>query len=81
MHHALLMPDIQAHLFAAIKGDEQTCQRTLATLARTCSSLSEAALDALWSNLDGLRPLAQCIYAANTPPLSDEACLSITSPS
>ncbi|KAG2345077.1 hypothetical protein BDR05DRAFT_988950 [Suillus weaverae] len=45
---------------------------TFAMLARTCSALSEASLDVLWSELDSLRPLASCIYAANSMPLSDE---------
>lgn len=48
---------------------------TFAVLARTCSALSEASLDVLWSELDSLRPLASCIYAKNTVPLSDKACL------
>ncbi|KAG1739868.1 uncharacterized protein EDB91DRAFT_1134212 [Suillus paluster] len=41
-------------------------------LARTCSALSEASLDVLWSELDSLHPLASCIYIANTMTLSDE---------
>lgn len=75
MYHALLMPEVQACLFSAIKEDEQTGRCTLAMIARTCSVLGEASIDALWSDLDGLRPLARCIYTANTTPLSDEACL------
>lgn len=76
MYHALLMPEVQAYLFAAIKEDEETGRCTLAMIARTCSVLSEASIDALWSDLDGLRPLARCIYTAKSTPLSDEACLS-----
>ncbi|OAX39130.1 hypothetical protein K503DRAFT_865646 [Rhizopogon vinicolor AM-OR11-026] len=73
MHRALLIPDVQAYLFANIKDDKQTGQCTLAMLARTCSVLSETSLDALWSDLDILWPLARCIYMANTTPLSDES--------
>jgi hypothetical protein len=75
MHHALLIPDVRAYIFAFIKEDKQMGRCTFAILARTCSALSEASLDVLWSELDSLRPLASCIYAANTMPLSDEACL------
>ncbi|OAX39129.1 hypothetical protein K503DRAFT_814556 [Rhizopogon vinicolor AM-OR11-026] len=74
MHHALSIPDVQAYLFAIIRDDKQTGQCTLAMLARTCSILSEASLDALWNDLDSLRPLARCIYTANTTtPLNDES--------
>ncbi|OJA07526.1 hypothetical protein AZE42_07697 [Rhizopogon vesiculosus] len=79
MHHALLIPDVQAYLFAIIKDDKQMGRYTLAMLARTCSVLSEASLDVLWSDLDALWPLARCIYTANTTPLTDEACLSLVS--
>ncbi|KAG1780442.1 hypothetical protein EV702DRAFT_964643 [Suillus placidus] len=73
MHYALLIPDVRAYIFAYIKEDKQMGRCTFAMLARTCSALSEASLDVLWSELDSLRPLASCIYAANTMPLSDEA--------
>lgn len=72
MHHALLIPDVRAYIFASIKEDRQLGRYTFAMLARTCSALSEASLDALWSELDSLRPLASCIYATNTIPLSNE---------
>ncbi|KAG2071873.1 hypothetical protein BDR04DRAFT_477240 [Suillus decipiens] len=72
MHYALLIPDVRAYIFASIKEDKQLGRCTFATLARTCSALSDASLDVLWSELDSLRPLASCIYAANTIPLSDE---------
>lgn len=72
MHHALLIPDVRAYIFAFIKEDKQMGRCTFAVLARTCSALSEASLDVLWSELDSLRPLASCIYAENTVPLSDE---------
>ncbi|KAG1902869.1 uncharacterized protein F5891DRAFT_1214175 [Suillus fuscotomentosus] len=72
MHHALLIPDVRAHIFASIKEDRQLGRCTFAMLARTCSALSEASLDVLWSELDSLRPLSSCIYAANTVSSSDE---------
>ncbi|KAG1790716.1 uncharacterized protein HD556DRAFT_1537690 [Suillus plorans] len=72
MHYALLIPDVRAHIFASIKEDRQLGRCSFAMLARTCSALSEASLDVLWSELDSLRPLASCIYAANTLSSSDE---------
>ncbi|KAG2345078.1 hypothetical protein BDR05DRAFT_1058594 [Suillus weaverae] len=72
MHHALLVPDILDHIFTFIKADsDQISQRTLAALARTCSALSDASLDALWSELRSLYPLVSCIYDANMK-FSDE---------
>jgi len=75
MHHALLIPDVRAYIFAAIKEDRQTSRATFAMLASTCKLLSDASLDALWSELHSLRPLASCIYMANTMSLSNEVCL------
>ncbi|KAG1863749.1 hypothetical protein F4604DRAFT_1040701 [Suillus subluteus] len=73
MHHALLVPDILDHIFTFIKAadSEQVSRRTLAALARTCSALSDASLDALWSELRSLYPLVSCIYDANVK-LSEE---------
>ncbi|KAG1811143.1 uncharacterized protein BJ212DRAFT_1483811 [Suillus subaureus] len=72
MHHALLVPDILDHIFTFIKaGSEQISRRTLAALARTCSALSDASLDALWGELRSLYPLVSCIYDTNMK-LSDE---------
>lgn len=72
MHHALLVPDILDHIFTFIKADsEQISRRTLAALARTCSALSDASLDALWGELRSLYPLVSCIYDTNMK-LSDE---------
>ncbi|KAG1790714.1 uncharacterized protein HD556DRAFT_1273927 [Suillus plorans] len=66
MHHALLVPDILDHIFAFIKADsQQISRRTFAALARTCSALSDASLDALWSELRSLYPLVSCIYDTN----------------
>ncbi|KAG2127724.1 uncharacterized protein EDB93DRAFT_1186129 [Suillus bovinus] len=75
MHHALLIPDVRALIFASIKEDKQMGRYTFAMLARTCNALSEASLDVLWSELDSLRPLASCIYSANTIPSSDESTI------
>ncbi|KAJ8580642.1 hypothetical protein M405DRAFT_847505 [Rhizopogon salebrosus TDB-379] len=72
MHHALLIPDVRAYIFDSIKKDKQASRRTFAMLARTCRDLSEASLDALWGELHSLRPLASCIYMANTT-LGDES--------
>lgn len=38
----------------------------LARLARTCKTFHAVALNALWSNLDGIAPLIQCLPAEVT---------------
>lgn len=79
MHHALLVPDILDHIFAFIKADsQQISRRTFAALARTCSALSDASLDALWSELRSLYPLVSCIYDTNMK-LDNEARLQYPS--
>ncbi|KAG2127726.1 uncharacterized protein EDB93DRAFT_198165 [Suillus bovinus] len=66
MHRALLVPDILDHILAFIKADSlQISRRTFAALARTCSALSDASLDALWNELRSLYPLVSCIYDTN----------------
>jgi hypothetical protein len=76
MHHALLVPDILDHIFKFIKADsdQTSSNQTFAALARTCSALSDASLDALWSELRSLYPLVSCIYDKNMK-LNDEARL------
>ncbi|KAG2745785.1 hypothetical protein P692DRAFT_20783373 [Suillus brevipes Sb2] len=73
MHHALLVPDILDHIFKFIKADSDqiSSNQTFAALARTCSALSDASLDALWSELRSLYPLVSCIYDNNMK-LNDE---------
>ncbi|KAG1739863.1 uncharacterized protein EDB91DRAFT_1134201 [Suillus paluster] len=71
MHHALLVPDVLDHILGFIKADWLISRSTFTALARTCSALSEASLDALWSDLSNLHPLVSCIYGANMK-LSDE---------
>src|SRR6267154_5871817 len=65
MHPALLVPDVVDCIFAFIKADRQISDRTFAALARTCSTLSEVSLDALWSELRSLYPLISCVYDTN----------------
>ena len=42
-------------------------RRTVATLARTCRVFSDLALRALWSDLNGLRPLMNLLNPRRTP--------------
>lgn len=41
-------------------------KEALARLARTCKAFHAVALNALWSNLDGVAPLIQCLPAEVT---------------
>ncbi|KAG2358853.1 hypothetical protein BDR07DRAFT_1245127, partial [Suillus spraguei] len=43
-----------------------TSKEALARLARTCKAFHSVALNALWSNLDGVAPLIQCLPAEVT---------------
>ncbi|KAG2346739.1 hypothetical protein BDR05DRAFT_958893 [Suillus weaverae] len=43
-----------------------TSKEALARLARTCKAFHTVALNALWSNLDGVAPLIQCLPAEVT---------------
>ncbi|KAF9013062.1 hypothetical protein BDQ17DRAFT_1536784 [Cyathus striatus] len=52
-----LIPEILKTIFENLIDDK----RTLASLARTCSSFEGPALDVLWSELDGFYPLANCL--------------------
>ncbi|KIK34777.1 hypothetical protein CY34DRAFT_812698, partial [Suillus luteus UH-Slu-Lm8-n1] len=56
--------------------DQISSNQTFAALARTCSALSDASLDALWSELRSLYPLVSCIYDNNMK-LNDEGTSEI----
>ncbi|KAJ8596815.1 hypothetical protein M405DRAFT_892189 [Rhizopogon salebrosus TDB-379] len=56
----LLPAEILRDIFAAIRKDSDF-RATTATLARTCRTLKEPALDALWKNIIGFKPLLSCL--------------------
>lgn len=69
-----------------LKWDRTSGKRTLASLARTCRTLSVPALDALWMRLDNLDPLIKVLprrmWAKKHYPfvvrLFDQLCMFIT---
>ncbi|KAH7905940.1 hypothetical protein BJ138DRAFT_1118024 [Hygrophoropsis aurantiaca] len=56
MHPALLVGEIQLHIFNEISN-----KNTLNALARTCQAFTEAALDVLWRDLDSFTRLIECM--------------------
>lgn len=62
MHLCLLPPEILLHIFSFQKNGQLLCSRaTLASLARTCRILKEPALDTLWKDISGFKPLIACL--------------------
>ncbi|KAG2063670.1 hypothetical protein BDR04DRAFT_1111261 [Suillus decipiens] len=70
MHRALFVSEIIVEIFinlnqhpnSEILGWTQSVTRqSLASLARTCKTFHELAMDLLWANLPGLRPLLGCV--------------------
>lgn len=68
MHRCLLIHEIAqlvaAHLNDAQDDDESTwapARQDLAHLALACRALYEPAINELWSRLEGLKPLVQCL--------------------
>ncbi|KAG1815521.1 uncharacterized protein BJ212DRAFT_1357095 [Suillus subaureus] len=69
MHICLLPTEILFRIFTTIYGDTTSMyedsitisRATLATLARTCRTFKEPALDILWKHLDGFEPLVLCL--------------------
>ncbi|KAG1750766.1 hypothetical protein EDB19DRAFT_1606660, partial [Suillus lakei] len=68
MHHALLIPEILLAIFAHVNEivdlssddsarDESLPRQSLASLATTCKTFHEPAMDLLWANIDELEPL------------------------
>ncbi|EIW81803.1 hypothetical protein CONPUDRAFT_164570 [Coniophora puteana RWD-64-598 SS2] len=67
MHGALFIAEILQHIFHCfsdefyrIRGSSGN-ERTLSTLARTCKTFKEPALDALWENIASLDPFIKCL--------------------
>ncbi|KAG1847611.1 hypothetical protein F4604DRAFT_162400 [Suillus subluteus] len=62
MHLCLLPPEILLQIFSIGEFYQPICSRaTLASLARTCRTLKEPALDILWKNIVGFKPLIACL--------------------
>ncbi|KAG1781629.1 hypothetical protein EV702DRAFT_1275777 [Suillus placidus] len=66
MHQALLIPEVLLGIFAHV--NEHTdlvltanSRRSLASLAKTCNSFHEPAMDLLWANIDDLEKLLGCV--------------------
>lgn len=63
MHICLLPPEILLQVFAIYQEDYRGSRATLASLARTCKTFKEPALDILWQELDELEPILSCLAA------------------
>ncbi|KAG1750769.1 hypothetical protein EDB19DRAFT_1904167 [Suillus lakei] len=74
MHRALLIPEVLLGIFAHINeivylssDDSQAARKesfprqSLASLATTCKTFHEPAMDLLWANIDELKPLLGCV--------------------
>jgi hypothetical protein len=62
MDISFLPTEILLHIFAIIHDDfGRDSRATLAALARTCRTFEEPALDTLWRNIDGLKPIVSCM--------------------
>jgi hypothetical protein len=66
MHHAhvcLLPAEILCDIFTIIHKDDSkpNSRATVAALARTCRTFQEPALDVLWRDVKGFKPLLSCL--------------------
>ncbi|KAF8550680.1 hypothetical protein OG21DRAFT_1513704 [Imleria badia] len=69
MHHALRLEEILLNIFGHCYSpspiNRQHVPHDLATLARTCRTFKEPALDILWTELVNLSPLVRCVPEAS----------------
>lgn len=65
MHICLLPTEILLHIFVIYKNSYRPCA-TLAALAATCRKFKEPALDTLWKDITGFRPLISCLLSGIT---------------
>jgi hypothetical protein len=61
-----LPTEILLDIFTTICGDDSDSQdslnrATIAALARTCRTFKEPALDVLWKDINGFKPLLSCL--------------------
>lgn len=69
MHHALLISEILLDIFAHVNtnldslsyGEISLTRKSLATLAATCKTFYEPAMDLLWADMHGIVPLLGCV--------------------
>ncbi|KAG2137866.1 uncharacterized protein EDB93DRAFT_1166399 [Suillus bovinus] len=69
MHHALLVSEILLDIFAHVNtildpssyGEISVARKSLATLATTCRTFHEPAMDLLWADMHGIVPLLGCV--------------------
>ncbi|KAG2125452.1 hypothetical protein DEU56DRAFT_825168 [Suillus clintonianus] len=68
MHRALFVSEVLLEIFINLNQlpttegwTQSLTQRSLAALARTCKTFHEPAMDLLWANMPGLRPLLGCV--------------------
>ncbi|KAG2071603.1 hypothetical protein BDR04DRAFT_1231036 [Suillus decipiens] len=64
MHRLFLVHELLAIICEQLYDEDDipnTSKEALARLARTCKAFHSVALNALWSNLDGVAPLIQCL--------------------
>ncbi|KAG1742802.1 hypothetical protein EDB19DRAFT_596426 [Suillus lakei] len=64
MHRALLVSEVLSEIFAYVNESLSPWSAgkkpSLEALARTCKAFHEPAMDLLWADLDGIRPLLGC---------------------
>ncbi|KAG1733792.1 hypothetical protein EDB19DRAFT_2026649 [Suillus lakei] len=69
MHRALFVSEVLVEIFINLNQRPSTeigwtqslTRKSLAALARTCKTFHELAMDLLWANMPGLRPLLGCV--------------------
>ncbi|KAG2115554.1 hypothetical protein BD769DRAFT_1778298 [Suillus cothurnatus] len=69
MHHALLVSEVLLDIFAHVNtildplsyGEISLTRKSLATLATTCRTFYEPAMDLLWADMHGIVPLLGCV--------------------
>jgi hypothetical protein len=66
MHHphvCFLPAEILCDIFTTIRevDSKPNSRRTVAALARTCRTFQEPALDVLWRDIKGFKPLLSCL--------------------
>jgi hypothetical protein len=75
LHICLLPPEILFHIFSIYQEDHHVLLSScaaLGSLARTCKTFKEPALDILWQELDGLEPLVSRPVACLPAGVSDK---------
>jgi len=78
MHICLLPIEVLLNIFTAIDPDRRgpvPNMSTLAVLARTCRTFKEPALDTLWKNVIGFKPLILCLRGCVRGQIIDEETL------